>query len=448
MFRIKKGLDIPITGDPRQEISQGPAVSSVALVGDDYIGMKPTMEVQEGQAVKLGQVLFTDKKNPGVRYTSPGSGRVTAVNRGAKRAFQSVVVELNGEDEVEFRSYRDSDLTTLTRDQVRENLLESGLWTALQTRPFNKVPSPASVPHSIFVSIIDTRPLAPRPERVIGERPNDFVLGLQALRHLTDGPVHLCKAPGVVVDGAELEFVKVSEFAGPHPAGLPGTHIHYLDPVSQQKTVWTIGYQDVLAIGRLFATGRLDPERVIALAGPAVREPRLIRTRLGAATADLVADQLEAGENRVISGSVLFGRTAEGPVAYLGRYANQLSVVPEGRDRDFLGWQMPGFDRFSVTRVFASSLFGRQRKYDFTTATHGSHRAMVPVGVYERVMPLDILPTFLLRALEVGDTDQAQALGALELAEEDLGLCTFVSPGKTEYAPLLRQSLTIIEKEG
>ncbi len=448
MFRIKKGLDVPITGDPRQEITAGPVVRSVALIGDDYVGMKPTMEVQEGDEVKLGQVLFTDKKNPGVRYTSPGAGRVTAINRGAKRVFQSVVIELDGEGEVEFPSYRDADLTTLTRDQVRDLLLESGLWTALQTRPFSKVPAPTTVPNSIFVSVMDTRPLAPRPELVINERPNDFVHGLQVLRHLTDGPVHLCKAPGVVVDGADLNFVKVSEFAGPHPAGLPGTHIHHLDPVSLKKTVWTIGYQDVLAIGRLFATGRLDPERVISLAGPAVQEPRLIRTRLGAATTDLVADQLSPGENRVISGSVLFGRTAEGPVAWLGRYANQISVVPEGRDREFLGWQMPGFDRFSITRVFASSLFGGGRKYDFTTATHGSHRAMVPVGVYERVMPLDILPTFLLRALEVGDTDQAQALGALELNEEDLGLCTFVSPGKTEYAPLLRRSLTIIEKEG
>lgn len=448
MITIKKGLNLPISGCPQQTIDDGSQVKSVALVADDYIGLKPTMAVQQGDAVKLGQLLFTDKKNPGVQFTSPGCGTVTAVNRGAKRAFQSVVIELEGDGEESFVSYDNTDLTTLTADQVRENLLNSGMWTAFRTRPYSKVPAADAVPHSIFVTAIDTSPLAADPSTVLAENPTEFIYGLQVVRHLSAGNIFLCKAPGADIPGGDLDFVKVTEFAGPHPAGLPGTHIHSLDAVSEKKTVWHVNYQDVLAIGRLFVTGRLPVERVIAIGGPVARNPRLIRTRVGANLTNLLADELEDGDNRVVSGSVLAGRTATGPFDFLGRHHLQVSALAEGREREFLGWNKPGFDKFSVKRVFASALSGSAKKFGFTTATEGSPRSMVPIGSYEKVMPLDILPTFLLRALEVGDTEQAQALGCLELDEEDLGLCTFVCPGKTDWGPLLRKNLTTIEREG
>ncbi len=448
MITITKGLDLPIEGEPTQTIHWEPQIRSVALIGDDYVGMKPTLAVKEGESVKLGQLLFTDKKTPGVRYTSPGCGRVAAVNRGAKRVFQSLVVELDGDEEESFQSYQDSDLTALTREQVRDNLVASGLWTALRTRPFNKVPPPESVPHSIFVTALDTRPLAARPEGIIAENESEFIYGLDVIRHLTDGQLFLCKAPGVVIPGSDLDFVTVEEFDGPHPAGLPGTHIHFLDPVSDRKTVWFLNYQDVIAVGRLFVTGRLPVERTISLGGPVVGRPRLLRTRLGASIAELVHDGLEESENRVISGCVLSGRQAVGPFAYLGRYHLQVSALAEGREREFLGWHAPGFDKFSVKPVFASAWFAAQRRFRFTTSTGGSKRAMVPIGMYEQVMPLDVIPTYLLRALIVGDTEAAQALGCLELDEEDLALCTFVCPGKTEYGPLLRESLSQIEREG
>ncbi len=448
MFRIVKGLDLPIDNEPQQAIEDGPALQTVALIGTDYVGMKPTMVVEVGDSVKLGQVLFTDKKNVSVQYTSPGCGKVVAINRGAKRAFQSIVIELDGDDEQTFQSYQDADLSTLSREQVRDNLVESGLWTALRTRPYSKVPAPNSVPHAIFVTAIDTNPLAAQPETVLAERQREFVFGLQVLRHLTDGKLYLTKRPGAAVLDDKLDFVTVEEFAGPHPAGLPGTHIHFLAPVSERRTVWHINYQDVIAIGNLFATGRLSVERVVSIAGPAVKNPKLVRTRIGANLKDLLTGNLHAGENRVVSGSVLSGRAAVGPFEFLGRYHLQVSALAEGRERVLMGWQRPGFDKFSVQRVFASAFSGKSRKFPFTTSKEGSHRAMVPIGSYEKVMPLDILPTFLLRALIIGDTEQAQALGCLELDEEDLALCTFVSPGKEDYGPLLRQSLTTIEKDG
>ena len=446
VIEIPRGLDLPIAGAPRQEITDEPT-RRVALLGDDYVGMKPTMLVAEGDAVTRGQPVFEDKKTAGVVFTAPATGRVVALNRGAKRKFLSLVIEKDGEGRAEFPAHSDRDLSTLTRDEVRDGLVKAGLWPAFRARPFGKVPPPASAPHSIFVTAIDTDPLAPDPAAVIGERPDFFRYGLQLLPHLTDGPVHLCTAPGANPPGGDLPKVEVREFAGPHPAGLPGTHIHFLDPVGLRKTVWHVGYQDVLAFGELFAAGRLNTERVVSLAGPQVIDPRLVRTDLGADLGELVDGEVKDGVSRVVSGSVFHGTTAIGEVAFLGRYANTVSVLREGTDREFLGWQMPGMDKFSVRRIFASAV-SPGRRFSFSTSTGGSARSMVPIGMFEQVMPLDVEPTFLLRALTTGDNEEAQALGALELIEEDLGPCTFVCPGKTNYGPLLRRRLNEIEKEG
>lgn len=443
-IKIKKGLDLPIAGEPEQIIEDGPAVGSVALIGPDYVGMRPTMAVSEGDQVKFGQVLFEDKKTPGVFFTAPGSGRVVGVNRGAKRALQSVVIQLEGDAEETFDQHADVPLEQLSREQVQEKLIASGLWTALRTRPFSKIPAPGSAPHSLFVTALDSNPLAADPQVVLAGHEEDFAHGLTVLGRLTEGAVYLCKETGAAVDAGGVD---IWEFEGPHPAGLVGTHIHYIDPVGSEKAVWHIGYQDVIAVGKLFTTGRLWTERVVALGGPGVVRPRLLRTRLGACIGDLVEGELLDGNYRIVSGSVLSGRTASGPFDFLGRYGLQISVLAEGGQREFLGWQKPGFDKFSVKSIFASKLFPGKR-FAFNTSTEGSKRGMVPVGSYEQVMPLDILPTYLLRALIVEDTDQAQLLGCLELDEEDLALCTFVCPGKYEYGSILRRNLEIIEKEG
>lgn len=445
MINIKRGLDLPIAGAPAQRIEAGRPVRSVAVVGFDYPGMKPTMEVQVGDRVKLGQVLFSDKKTPGVHFTAPGAGVVSAVHRGEKRVLQSVVIDLEGSEEVIFSQYGVAELESLDEQKVRENLQQSGLWAALRTRPYSKVPAIDAVPSSIFVTAIDTHPLAADPTVVIAERAADFEAGLKVLGNLAK--LFLCKADGASLPGEQLAKVTVESFAGVHPAGLAGTHIHFLDPVSASKSVWVVGYQEVIAIGALFTTGKLSVERVISLAGPVVVNPRLVRTRVGANLDELTAGELQPGSNRIVSGSVLGGRTAYGAFAFLGRYHQQVSCLREGTEREMLHYLRAGSDKHSILNIYISKLMGG-KKFAFSTSTNGSPRAMVPLGNYEEVMPLDILPTQLLRALIVGDTEVAQKLGCLELDEEDLALCTYVCAGKYEYGPILRDNLTRIEKEG
>lgn len=450
-IRIRRGLDLPIAGVPEQIVEPGADVARVALVGPDYIGMKPTMLVQEGDQVKLGQPIFEDKKTEGVLFTAPGAGKVTEINRGEKRSFESIVIELEGDAREDFSSFTSSSISSLSGEQVRNALAKSGLWTTLRRRPYGKTPSLSEKPFAIFVQAIDTNPLAALPSIVIDEHPNDFRYGLQALTCLTEGTIHLCVAPGTRTPGGSddpVSRVQVTEFDGPHPAGLPGTHIHFLAPASEARPVWHLNYQDVIAIGKLFSKGELWVERTVALGGPSVQKPRLLKTRIGAQVSTLVNGQLNAGENRVISGSVLCGRHVEDAFDYLGRFHMQISVLPEGRDREFLGWQKPGFDKFSVKPAFASALGADAQRFNMTTNRNGSHRAIVPTGMYEKVMPLDIEPTFLLRSLVTEDTEQARLLGALELDEEDVALLTYVDTGKHDFGPMLREVLTTIEREG
>ncbi|MEE4143820.1 MAG: Na(+)-translocating NADH-quinone reductase subunit A [Halieaceae bacterium] len=447
MVKIKRGMDIPIQGAPQQVIEDAPAPRAVGVVGYDYVGMKPTMEVQEGERVKLGQLLFTDKKTEGVGYTAPASGVVAAINRGAKRVLQSVVIEIDGDEAVEFPAVSADSIAALDPAAVRRQLVDSGQWTALRTRPYSKVPATDSQAAAIFITAMDTNPLAADPAVIINEQREAFAVGQDLLATLTGGKVYLCTAPGADLPRGTAANIEVAEFAGPHPAGLAGTHIHFLEGASASRVVWTIGYQDVIATGRLFLDGRLYTQRVIALAGPQIERPRLLRTRLGADLQALCAGEMKAGENRIISGSILGGRMVSGATSYLGRYHNQVSVLLEGRHREFMGWLSPGTRKHSNLGIYVTSFLGA-KPLPMTTTTNGSERAMVPVGSYEDVMPLDILPTQLLRALIVGDTEMAQSLGCMELEEEDLALCSYVCPGKYEYGPILRDNLTRIEKEG
>ncbi|MEP1447909.1 MAG: Na(+)-translocating NADH-quinone reductase subunit A [Paraglaciecola sp.] len=446
MIKITKGLDLPIQGAPQQTIQDGNSVTRVAILGEEYVGMRPTMHVQEGDKVKKGQILFEDKKNPGVKFTAPAAGNIVEINRGAKRVLQSVVIQLEGDESEAFAKYSSAELASLDAAKVEENLVNSGLWTAIRTRPFSKSPELGSKPNSIFVSVMDTNPLAADPQVVIAERSEDFINGLQVLSRLTEGKVFVSKAPGADVAVGNVK-VDVNEFAGSHPAGLVGTHIHFLDSAGANKKVWHVGYQDVLTIGSLFTTGELDNRKVVALAGPEVKNPRLVRTLLGADLSELTTGETNDGEMRVISGSVLLGTNAHGVHGYLGRFHNQVTVLREGREKELFGWIKPGVNQHSITRAYLGHL-SPKKLFNMTTTTNGSDRSMVPIGNYERIMPLDILPTLLLRDLLSGDTDGAQSLGCLELDEEDLALCTYVCPGKYNYGPILRECLEQIEKEG
>ncbi len=454
LIKLRKGLDLPIDGAPLQQVDNPSAPSHVAVIGVDYIDLKPEMRVAEGDHVRLGQILFAHKKLPEVVFTAPGAGRIEAIHRGEQRKLLSVVIRLDEQESEEiFTWYAPDDLPSLSTDQVKANLLASGLWTALRTRPFSKLPDPATRPAALFITAMDSNPLAVDPVPIIAAEAPAFGHGLQALTHLTDGPLWLCHHAQSTLPLTEstlsIPSLQLAAFSGPHPAGLPGTHIHFLQPVDLKTTIWYLNYQDVIAIGKLFTTGRLAVERIVALGGPQVAHPRLLRTRMGASITELLASEaINQNKNRILSGSVWSGRHAVNELAYLGRYHLQISAIHEAPPRQFFGWLRPGGNKFSSMNVFLSSLSCKRKAYEFSAGLHGSPRAMIPINTFEEVMPLDILPTQLLRALLVGDTDMAQKLGCLELDEEDLALCSFVCVGKHDYGAVLRKNLHMIEKEG
>ena len=339
-----------------------------------------------------------------------------------------------------------SAIAKLDRSLVIEQLVDSGHWLAIRSRPYGKVVAPADTPpEAIFVTAADTRPHCPNPALVIGESPEEYLAGIEVLSVLTPGTVFVCSNHGDDVPLSENPNVRNESFSGPHPAGNAGTHIHFLHPVHLNRSVWQVGYQDVIAIGCMFLNGFIDSSRIVSVAGPRVKEPRLYRTILGASIDQLIEGKIKEGQNRIISGSVLDGRKSFGPTAFLGRYHNQISVLREGTERELLEFVSPGFRKFSLTNLFLGSF--RNTDFDMSTSTEGSPRSIIPLGTYERIMPLDILATPLLKALVVDDLEACIDLGVLELEEEDIALCTYACPGKYEYGPYLRRMLTRIQEE-
>ena len=439
-------------GAPAPVIEPGSRVTSVALSGSDYNGLKPKMLVAVGDHVQLGQPLFIDKRDPEVQFTAPGSGTISSINRGARRALRSVVISLEepasgGEQYAELAATETGRLTT---QQVRAALYSSGLWTAFRTRPFNKVPQSGSTPHSIFITAVDTRPLAGDPEAVVARHQAAFLLGLDIVTKLTDGRVHVCTSANWSLPIAENKQLQHARFSGPHPAGLPSTHIHHLDPVSVDRTAWHIDCQDVIAIGKLFHEGKLWTERTVALGGTGFARPRMVTARLGANLDELTCNELAPDlehPQRLISGSVLAGRTVTNEDAYLGRYHLQACTLDDTSKRKLFGW----LGLFDGSYSFASRLARRQSQktqHDFSTAQFGRPTALLAIDAFDRVIPMDILTVPLLRALLIQDTDQAQDLGCLELDAEDLALCSFVCPGKNDYGTALRLNLEQIERDG
>ena len=444
-FPLRKGLNLPVKGAPVQEIHPGPEIRTAAVLGADYIGLKPRLSVQEGDVVAPGTPIFAHKDTPEAPVVSPIAGRVKAINRGARRVLISVEIEaIEGAAEpVDFSGVGNPN----TADGLARRLCAAGLWTSFRTRPYSKVPNPSSRPAAIYVTAMDTEPLAPDAAIVISQAEEAFNRGLEAVARLSRGRTYLCFEAGKYDPVEEFAGVEVVAFSGPHPAGLPGTHMHFLEPPTTDKVVWTIWYQDVITIGRLLITGQLDPERIIALSGPLCRQPRLIRTVMGASMVDLTSGEIDTSVPvRLISGSILSGRAGEGPDAYLGRYHRQITVIEEDRKEILLGWIRPMRNKYAIQPVLGSAF--SKKLHALTTNLNGGRRAMVPLGTFEELMPQDLLPTQLLRALLVMDTDTAQALGALELDEEDLGLMGFSCPAKYEYGLALRDCLTKIEKEG
>lgn len=431
-------------------------MGTVALLGADSLGIRPRMHVSVGDTVARGQLLYEDKTARGVRSTAPGAGRVVAIHRGDKRRLVSVVVELSeaerdGDTEkiahAELAAFRGTHPRELATHEVEALLLESGLWTALRSRPYSRVADPSHPAAAIFVTAMDSQPHAPAMEPILDGRADDVERGLHALAKLTGGPVFVCAGRHTPVTLPRGERFVLERFDGPHPAGNVGTHVHHLFPVGRGRRIWHLGIQDVLAIGHLFEHGRLDVERIVSLAGPGATHPRLVRTRLGASLRELCDGQIRPGPMRRISGSVLAGRTAEHDRdAFLGRYHQQVSLLPEHREREFLGWLSPAPSARPVAPTPIARWL-RRLPIEFHTSRHGSSRAIVPLGLYERVLPLDLEPAFLIKALVMEDSDWAESLGCLELDEEDLALCAFVCPSKANFGTQLRKVLTALERE-
>jgi Na+-transporting NADH:ubiquinone oxidoreductase subunit A len=450
-FRIRKGLDLPLPRPRTDSTAEYRAVSQVALVGQDY-PLKPHFLVAEGDSVTRGQTLFTDKNEPRIRVNSPVTGKVAQINRGERRVFESLVLEVQNAESGSSEPYKGK-LHHADRIHLREYLQQKGAWVHLRTRPFSLIAHPDAEPAAIFVNAMDTRPGAMPMRALIQGREAELKTGLEVLAALTNNTVFFCQSPAEdwsfvseqnYDHGAKLV---VARFAGPHPAGLSSTHIHFLRPASLKHTVWTISAQHVADIGALMTTGNLPNHTRLCLTDIARKGSQFIETLKGASTHELFSGfvQGDASPQRVIAGNILHGWAAEGAHAYVGMHHNQVTLLPRETRRHFLQWLRPGWRSHSITRT----VLGRyqQTRIAWNTSLYGGERALVPIGSYERVMPLDILMTPLLRALLTGDIDQAAELGALELEPEDLSLATYVCPGKKDYGALLAEALQSLRKE-
>jgi len=445
VIKIRKGLNIKLGGRAEKIIMPERQVSRYCIKPTDFQGLTPKLEVSEGDFVQEGQSLFYDKKRPEIRFTSPVCGKVTAIIRGDKRALLGVQVDKEGSERINFEA---ADPETLSREQVKEKILASGLWPAIRQRPYNIIADPTVVPKSVFVSAFNTAPLSGDIDFIMSNmHGKHFQTGINCLAKLTDGKIHI----SFEEDGSRAEELKnVSGverhfFSGPHPAGNPGVHIHLIDPVSKGDTVWVINIQDVSALGKLFDEGVYSPERIIALAGPSVIKPGYYRTLAGASLATIVADNIKGDDNRIISGNVLTG-TTEGKTGSLGFYDDMITVIPEGRYNEFFGWLSPGFGKFSFWRAFLGKISPR-KEYVLDTNLHGGVRPFVLSGQYEKVFPMDIYPIHLLKAILAEDIELMEKLGIYEVAEEDFALCEYIDPSKTEMQEIIRRGINLMIKE-
>lgn len=431
---IRRGYDLPIAGAAGERVERGPAVRRVAVLGTDFEGVRPSLAVEEGERVAIGDPLFTDRKRAAIRFCSPGSGRVSAIRRGRRRVLLAVVVDLEDSATTRQAEVPAGAIGALRPEAIRETLLRYGLWPAFRTRPYGRIPDADAEARALFVTAIDTEPLSAEPAVLIGPRSDAFRAGLRVLARLHRGPLYVCTSHRFDIELPDAERLVHVRFRGPHPAGLAGTHIHHLAPASEARPAWHVGYRDVIAIGRLFADGVIDTRTDIAVAGPALQRPALIETRLGAELDALVRDRGPAADARVISGSPLSGRewTTEQP--FLGRYHRQVSVLPEVLGRAERNGQRG--EGFSVTSPLARLLARRPRRLD--TRLVGRPAGLVPFEIYERVFPYDLPVVPLLRSLVASDAERAIDLGALELDAEDFGLLSAVCPARYDYAAAWR----------
>lgn len=444
VIKIKKGKDISLAGVAAKNTTPASKSSTFALKPTDFKNLVPKLDVKPGVEVKAGDVLFHDKGNEKIRFTSPVSGEVAEVVRGKRRAILEVRVLADAE--ISFKTFDVP--ASLNAESVKSALLESGLWPYIVQRPYGIIADPEVTPKAIHISCFDSAPLAPDFSYSLAEDGEAFKKGVEALKHLTSGKVHLnvnAKAQDnslfKSVDGAE-----VTEFDGPHPAGLVGIQIHHIDPINKGDVVWTVHPQHVVFIGRLFNTGKLDLSETIALAGSDLKEPHYVKTRVGASLESILGDNVKGENSRIISGNVLTGSNV-GSTGYLGFFDAMVSVIPEGDHYEFMGWLFPSYPRPTISNSLPISKF-LKKTFVANTNMHGEERAFVVTGQYEKVLPMDIFPVHLLKSILAQDLEAMENLGIYEVIEEDLALCEFVCTSKIEVQQILSEGLTLMESEG
>ena len=449
IIKLRKGLDIHLQGAPQPKLIQACGSDTYAVSPPDFEGVVPKLLAREGDKVKAGSPLFFDKNNEEVIFTSPVSGTVSEIRRGAKRKLLHVVVETDGKgDSVEFKI---PNLATATRADVAGVLLSSGLWPMLVQRPYGRIADVAARPKAIFISGFDSAPCAPDMNFVLEGELENLRRGVEVLKKLTDGKVHLSLKAGTEgvlnkVDNAEQHL-----FKGPHPAGNVGVQISHIDPIRKGDVVWTVDAQNLAIIGRLWGTGKIDMTKTVCMSGPQVVNPYYLRIIGGAEIKSFVMNsnikpnKTEGHGARIISGNALSGRIVTRD-EFMTFYSNQITVLAEGDHYELLGWIAPGFDKMSVSPTFFSWLCPRKR-YNIDTNLHGGHRAMVVTGLWEKYVPMDILPMYLVKACLAGNIDKMENLGIYEVVPEDLALCDFVDPSKTEVQAAIADGINLMIKE-
>lgn len=447
VIKIRKGLNIPLVGQPEKVLIRADMAETYAVKPSDFPGLTPRLNVQVGDKVKAGNPLFHDKYRPDIVFCTPVSGEVVEVRRGDRRVIEEVVVKTTGN--VDYEQFEAENPAQLTREQVVEKLLKSGTWPYLRQRPYGIVANPDDKPKSIFISCFDSAPLSPDMDFAVNGEQEAFQAGIDALKRLTEGEIHLglnADYPASSVF-AKAKDVQLHHFTGPHPAGNVGIQIHHIDPINKGDVVWTVNPLDVIIIGRLFLKGVYDATKVIALAGSDVVKPRYYRIVSGARVDSILKDNLVKTDNehRIISGNVLTGAKVES-IGFIGFYDNMVTVIPEGKHHEFFGWMAPGFNKHSASRTFFSKLLpGKSFKLD--TNINGGERAYVLTGQYEKVLPMDIYPVHLIKAILANDIDKMEQLGIYEVVEEDLALCEYVCTSKVEVQEILRKGIESMIKE-
>lgn len=445
IIKIKKGLSINLAGSAEKILVKSEKAEFYAVKPTDFHGLIPKLEVQVGDSVQTGSALFHDKKHPEIKFTSPVSGTVSAINRAERRQIQEVVIKAEGTNK--FKEFIKADPASLDRDSIISNILQSGLWPVILQRPYDIIANPEITPKAIFISAFDTAPLAPDYDLIIKGLENEFQYGINALTKLTAGKVHLN------VDNEfsslspfhNIQGVQINKFSGKHPAGNVGIQINHIDPVNKGEVVWCLRPQDVVAIGRLFLNGQYDASKIIALVGSKVKHPRYYKTIGGSSIETLINNNIAEGDFRIINGNVLTGKKVH-INGFLGFYDTMVTVIPEGNYSEFLGWALPGFGKFSFSRTFFSWL-APGKIYSLDTNLHGGHRSFVMTGQYESVFPMDILPEQLLKAILANDIDKMEHLGIYEVAPEDFALCEFICTSKIDAQEIVRNGLDAMMKE-